>query len=294
MVPVAVMDITVVPARVDALVSDQTPLTTEIRDQDGNVLTGRDVSWASLDPSVAAVDAVGIITAVGPGQALITATADGVVGSAQVSVQERPTVRISPSSIELATVQGNGGALQRVANVENGGGGTLESLSIRVEYDGGGRQWLTANLSQSEAPAALSLSARATGLSVGVHQAQVVVTSPQGSASLPVELVISEPPPEVALSTRSLGFTVIGGYEEPAAATVQVSNGGGGTLNGLGLQVSYGGSGGWLEATLSRNTAPATLTVRPSSTELSPGTHTATVRVTSSVASSKTITVSYV
>ena len=293
-VPVAVMDITVVPARVDALVSDQTPLTTEIRDQDGNVLTGRDVSWASLDPSVAAVDANGIITAVGPGQALITATADGVVGSAQVSVQERPTVRISPGSIELATVQGNGGALQRVANVENGGGGVLESLSVQVEYDGGGRQWLSASLSGSEAPAALNLSARATGLPVGLHRALVVVTSPQGSATLSVTLDVSEPPPSMTVNPGTLGFTVIGGRDEPDAATAQVSNGGGGSLNGLGVQITYGGTGGWLSATLSRDTAPATLTVRPTSTALTPGTHSATIRVTSAAAPSKTVSVSYV
>ena len=57
-----------------------------VKDDDGQVLTGRTVSWTSSSPTVAAVTAAGLITAVAAGTTNITATSDGKSGSAELTV----------------------------------------------------------------------------------------------------------------------------------------------------------------------------------------------------------------
>jgi uncharacterized protein YjdB len=55
-------------------------------DADGRVLTGREVSWSTSDGKIATVDRTGLVTAQKKGDATITATAEGVRGTATVQV----------------------------------------------------------------------------------------------------------------------------------------------------------------------------------------------------------------
>ena len=61
-------------------------LTAEVRDQNGNVMAGAAVSWASSTAAVATVSASGLVTAVANGTATITATAGSASGTATVEV----------------------------------------------------------------------------------------------------------------------------------------------------------------------------------------------------------------
>jgi alpha-tubulin suppressor-like RCC1 family protein len=62
---------------------DVRPLVAILRDTAGQELTGRTVRWRSSDPAVAAVDSVtGILTGMDRGTVTVTATSDGVSGSA--------------------------------------------------------------------------------------------------------------------------------------------------------------------------------------------------------------------
>lgn len=291
-VPVTVGEVDVIPDRFDALVSDQASLTAQMRDQEGNVLPDRPVRWASLNPDVVTVDGEGVVTAVGPGQSLVTATVDGAVGAAQVTVQERPRVRLSPHELDLETVHTSNATTSETVVVDNGGGGTLGTLSADVT--GGADDWLSADLRSDAAPTELTVSARGKGLAVGSHEGRVIVSDGESTAEVVVTLEVKERPPELDLGTSSLSFSTVGGQSPPSAKDVDVRNVGGGQLTGLGVQVGYDGTGGWLAATLSRATAPATLTVRPTTTELNPGTYSATVTVTTPVASNRSISVSYV
>jgi hypothetical protein len=56
------------------------------RDANGTVLTGRSFSWVSSNPAVATVSPTGLVTAISPGSATITAAAEGVSGHAVVQV----------------------------------------------------------------------------------------------------------------------------------------------------------------------------------------------------------------
>lgn len=61
-------------------------LTATVRDSSGTVLTDRAVSWASSNSGVATVSASGMVGAVSAGTATITATSEGVAGTANITV----------------------------------------------------------------------------------------------------------------------------------------------------------------------------------------------------------------
>ncbi len=65
-----------------------TPVTRSATDTTapGDAVRGGPASWVSSDPSVAAVSATGLVTAVGQGQATIRATVNGVTGQASIVV----------------------------------------------------------------------------------------------------------------------------------------------------------------------------------------------------------------
>jgi len=93
--------------------------------------------------------------------------------------------------------------------------------------------------------------------------------------------------PSIALSRTSVSFNATEGGGNPAAEAVNVTNGASGTLSGLTANVTYGSgqTTGWLAASLSGTTAPAVLTLGSTTGSLGAGTYTATVSVTSGVAS---------
>lgn len=99
--------------------------------------------------------------------------------------------------------------------------------------------------------------------------------------------VSAAPPPLIALAPASVSVLDTVGTSNPAAQTVAITNAGGGTLTGLGVgTITYGaGATGWLTATVGTSTAPTSLTVSVSNAGLAAGTYTATVPVTSGVAS---------
>lgn len=58
-------------------IGEAATLTATATDSTGHVLTGRPITWSSSAPAVATVSAVGIVTAVGEGEAVVTASTDG-------------------------------------------------------------------------------------------------------------------------------------------------------------------------------------------------------------------------
>jgi uncharacterized protein YjdB len=78
-------------------------LQAQITDNAGNVLTNRPLTFASDAPAVAAVTAAGLVTALAPGNARITATSEGKTGLASVQVVPLPVaaLEITPASASL-------------------------------------------------------------------------------------------------------------------------------------------------------------------------------------------------
>jgi uncharacterized protein YjdB len=64
---------------------------TELRDASGNKVTGRQITWTSVNPTIAAVDANGVVTGVALGNTIITARVDDATATTQVLVQPAVT-----------------------------------------------------------------------------------------------------------------------------------------------------------------------------------------------------------
>jgi ricin-type beta-trefoil lectin protein/Big-like domain-containing protein len=83
-VPVAAVAVS--PASASLTVGGTQQLSATPKDASGNALTGRAVTWASSAPAVASVSGAGLVTAVAAGTATITATSEGISGTASVAV----------------------------------------------------------------------------------------------------------------------------------------------------------------------------------------------------------------
>ena len=106
-------------------------------------------------------------------------------------------------------------------------------------------------------------------------------------------------PPAIGLSPAALSFVAAAIDTNPQTQNVAVSNSGGGTLNGLAIgtiQYAAGQPQGWLSASLDVTTAPATIAVKVTPAGIAAGTYTATIPITSPVASNspRTVTVSLI
>ena len=121
-------------ASVSVSPSDQTlapqqqgQLSATVKDAQGNALNGHTVDWSSSQPGTASVSNTGLVTAVAPGSATITATSEGKSGTAQVTVTAPvATVVVSASSTTLVPQQ----ALQLDVVLKDQGGATLTGRTV--------------------------------------------------------------------------------------------------------------------------------------------------------------------
>ena len=96
---------TVTPSSAQVALGQTAALSAQLRDTDGNLLSAI-ISWSSSNPAVASVGATtGVVTGSLPGSATVSASAEGMVGSASISVvdQVAPSVTItSPTAGSIA------------------------------------------------------------------------------------------------------------------------------------------------------------------------------------------------
>lgn len=81
-----VATVTVDPADASVGAGATVRLGATLRDADGNLLTGRVVTWSTSDPSVATVSETGLVSGVSVGTATITAASEGQSGTATITV----------------------------------------------------------------------------------------------------------------------------------------------------------------------------------------------------------------
>ncbi len=198
-------------------------------------------------------------------------------------ISGQPTIAAAPTTIAFSTT-GPSPASQ-VINITNTGGGTLSGLSATAQYTGTAG-WMTLTLNTTTAPATLTLQPNSTGLAVGTYNATVNIASAlAGNTPLlvPVTLTVAALP-SIVLSASTRAFAGVIGQPNPPAQTIDITNGGGGSLTGLAANITYSFGAGWLTATLNTTTAPATLTITSFPSALPVGNYSATVSVSSSVA----------
>ncbi|MGZ4787555.1 MAG: Ig-like domain-containing protein, partial [Terriglobales bacterium] len=80
---------------VSLVVGETVQLTATLTDADGHVLSNRAITWASSDAGTASVTSSGLVTAVKPGPAKISASAGGVTSSITVTVTPVPVASVA-------------------------------------------------------------------------------------------------------------------------------------------------------------------------------------------------------
>ncbi len=249
----------------------------------------------SAAPATVTVQAIRGALAAGTYTANVRIAAPGATNTPRdvpvtFTVTTPPTIVAAPTALTLT------GSATQTVGITNSGGGTLSGLTTAVQYVSGSG-WLSASLNLNSAPATMTVQTNATGLSPGTYTANIAVSSPvAGNSPLLIPVTLSVPvPTTIALSSTTATFSAGVGGAAPASQTIVVTNGGGGTLNGLSQSTSYTSGAGWLTATFNTTTAPATLTLTASQAGLSAGTYTATVNVLSPAAtnSPRSITVTF-
>ncbi|NNM31499.1 MAG: Ig-like domain-containing protein, partial [Gemmatimonadetes bacterium] len=145
-------------------------------------------------------------------------------------------ISLDRTSVPFSAPAGSDPGNQNV-QITNGGSGSLTDLAISIAYAGGGGQtWLDASsLNKTTATANLTLRVSSASLAPGSYSATVSVTSPVAGNS-PQDIAVSldvTAVPSIALSRTSVAFSTTTG-SSPANEAVSVTNGGTGTLSGLG------------------------------------------------------------
>ncbi len=121
--------VAVTPDTATVLVGDTLRLAATATDANGQVVTGVAFAWASGDTAVAVVDASGLLTGVGAGQAQVTATAAGVTGRAQLTVVAPvpTTIAVTPDTVVLTAV---GQTEQLTAQVHDQLGRVMDGIPV--------------------------------------------------------------------------------------------------------------------------------------------------------------------
>jgi uncharacterized protein YjdB len=280
--PTPVAFVIVNPSGGSLLVGATEQLTATAFDSGENPLPGRTATWQSSDPAVATVDANGLVTGVGEGDVVITATIDGVSENASF------TVILLDLQVSTNVVTESTGPEQnpppRTVQVTNAGSSTISGLSTSITYLGEDSGWLSAQLSPTSTPSTLTLSYAVSSFGLGTYSAQVTVASANPDVApevIDVSVTISTPP-FIAFEPSSAFFSTQVGVA-PTDQVVTIFNGGSGSLGNLTPTVEYSTteSTGWLTASLVQNGDDGTLTLSVDMTGVTTGMHFANVIVSS-------------
>ena len=173
--PPVATSVTVSPAMVRLTAVGQTAqLTARVVDQNGRVMPGAPVAWASSDASTATVDDAGLVTAEANGTASVTATSGAAAGSAAVTVRQQvASVVLSPPRASLA----EGDSVRLHAEARDSGGNEVAGTAfLWASTDPSIAAVDSTGLVQARVRGAAQISATADGVS---GTAEITVTRPR-------------------------------------------------------------------------------------------------------------------
>ncbi len=173
-------------------------LRAEVRDQNGQTVSGAAVAWTSSNAQVATVDATGLVTAVTNGATSITARSGTVSDTAAVTVaQEVGTVTVSPpadSLLEADTLRLSAEATDANGHAVAGAEFSWASSDTRV--------------------ARVDDSGLVTGVAVGAAEISATSSGVTGRAEI---TVVAPVPTTVSVTPDTVVFTALGQTEQIAA-----------------------------------------------------------------------------
>lgn len=126
--PPTAAQLTVTPASATLMLAQTVRLEAVLRDPDGQVLTGRAVTWSSTNTDVAEVSPLGVVTARGLGVTVVVATSEGLSASAGITVIRAPVATLTVAPTTLSLIVGEAGQL--AASPRDAGGAIVPDVPI--------------------------------------------------------------------------------------------------------------------------------------------------------------------
>jgi uncharacterized protein YjdB len=169
----------------DLLVGQSVQSVITLKDAENTILTGRTITYTTDNSSVVTVSAAGLITAVGPGTARVSATSGGVSASKSFTVkaptQTVATITVTPAPVTLAVGQTS----QETAVARDAQGSVIGSVSFT---------WTTSN----PAVAVVSSAGMVSAVASGTATISAVASGVTGSTSATVTTQAAPPPTDAA------------------------------------------------------------------------------------------------
>jgi uncharacterized protein YjdB len=204
---------TVTASLVDASLveGEATQASAVLKDAAGNTLTGRTVTWASSNTTVATVSSAGLVSALRAGTASITATSEGRSGSVTVTVTAPPPTPVAAVTVTLAnsSVQA-GGSTTATAVTRSAAGAVLTGRVVT---------WTSSNT----AVATVSSTGAVSALSAGT--ATITATSEGRTGSATFTVTAPPPAPVSTVTTTLAASSVTEGATTQATAVLRAANG---------------------------------------------------------------------
>ena len=172
--PAPVATVTLTPASPTVNEGQTLQLTATLKDANGNILTGRSITWSSSNTSAASVNGTGLVTGVLAGSATITATSEGQSGTSAVTVVHMPvaSVTVTPAS---ATVSA-GSSVQLTATPKDANGNPLVGRTVT---------WQSSNTSAA--------TVNSSGLVTGVAAGSATITATSEGQSGTSAITVTPP-----------------------------------------------------------------------------------------------------
>ena len=185
-------------------IGDTATLTATVTDSNGYGIANAPVAWATIDGSVATVDSTGLVTAVGVGEASVTATSGSVEASANITVEQvARSISVQPTEVTFSAI---GDTATLTATVTDSNGNEIANASVA---------WATSDGSVATVDS--------TGLvtAVGVGEASVTATS--GSVEASVDITVAQAVHSLSVHPTELGFSAIGDRATLVATATDVN-----------------------------------------------------------------------
>lgn len=180
-------------------------LSATARDANGTVVPGAVATWTTSSDAIASVDANGLVTARAPGDATISATMDGVVGSVKITVSPLPVTSVVVASAASGPFV-IGSTRQLSATVWNG---TTQLLDRAVTWS-------------SSAPGVISVDA--TGLATAVSAGDATISATAETITGTLGLTAQLPPITSVDVTPAAATVLVGGVQQLTAVAMAGSS----------------------------------------------------------------------
>jgi|GEM_PF-2387828 len=198
-----IVTVEVAPVAAELLSGQTQVFTATLKNATGTVISGRPVSWASSNGSIATINSSAVATAVAPGQTTITATSEGRTGSVTLKVGAPvATVTIAPAAATVLI----GATQQLTASLKDDQGIALSGRPI---------SWSSADTLK----AIVSASGVVTGRAAGQVLVSATSEGKSGAATITV------PPPVETVGISPSTATILIGKTQQLTAELRAANG---------------------------------------------------------------------